>query len=311
MKIHIKYKNLVFLTALILSVQPAFSQTTIKLWPDGVPGSIPCADYFECSNPSQVDRVTDPELLVYLPADKPISGTGILICPGGAYRFLSWEHEGATIARWLNEQGITAFVLKYRLPSDKIMKNKSIGPLQDVQQAMRLIRSNVEKWDINPAKIGVMGFSAGGHLAATLSTLYNQKLYNASTISARPDFTILVYPLVSFDSTITHRESKLNLLGVNPDAATVLHFSADKQVSSETPPAFIVHAADDDCVPVKNSLLYFQALQEHKVSAEMHIYQKGGHGFGLRSTGPVAEWGKACLLWMKENGWWKLKNETK
>jgi acetyl esterase/lipase len=300
---HIKYKMLVLLTAIILLAQPVFSQTTLKLWLDGVPGSISCVDYTERSNGGQVDRVIDPELYAFLPTDKPAKGTAILICPGGAYSVLAWEHEGTTIASWLNEQGIAAFVLKYRLPSDKIMKDKCIGPLQDAQQAIRLIRINAERWHINPAKIGVMGFSAGGHLAATLSTLYREKLYNAGTVSARPDFTILVYPLVSFDPAITHRDSKLNLLGANPDAATVLHYSADKQVTSETPPAFIVHAADDDCVPVKNSLLYFQALQEHKVPVEMHIYQKGGHGFGLKNTGAVAGWGKDCLLWMKENGW--------
>jgi acetyl esterase/lipase len=286
-----------------LLTSTAFSQTTVKLWPNGVPGSINCAGYTERINPSQVDRVTDPELMVYLPVDKSTNGTGILICPGGAYSVLAWEHEGISIARWLNEQGIAAFVLKYRLPSGKIMKDKSVGPLQDAQQAMRLIRSNAEKWHINTSKIGVMGFSAGGHLAATLSTLYKEKLYNTDTVSARPDFTILVYPLVSFDAAITHHDSKLNLLGTDPDAATVLHYSADKQITFETPPAFIVHATDDDCVPVKHSLLYYEALQKHKVPVEMHIYQKGGHGFGLKSTGAIAEWGKACLLWMNENGW--------
>jgi acetyl esterase/lipase len=298
-----KYKISGLVTVLVLIAQLSFSQTTIKLWPDGVPGSINCADYSERSNSSQVDRVTNPELQIYLPAEESTAGTAMLICPGGAYSVLAWEHEGTTIARWLNEQGIAAFVLKYRLPSDKIMKDKNIGPLQDAQQAIRLIRADAGKWHISPSKIGVMGFSAGGHLAATLSTLYNKKVYNANEVSARPDFTILVYPLISFDPVITHHDSKLNLLGANPDTAAVTLFSADKQVNANTPPAFIVHAADDDCVPVKNSLLYFQALQEHKVPSEIHIYQKGGHGFGLNGTGTVTEWGKDCLLWMKENGW--------
>lgn len=301
-----KYTLVFIVLGISLFELNANAQTLIvKLWPDSIPGSISCSNYTEQRDEDGcIEKVSSPEMSVYLPSDNKVNNTAILICPGGAYSVVSYENEGIAIAQWLNKQGIAGFVLKYRLPSDKIMKDKSIGPLQDAQMAMRMIRSNAMRWHINPAKVGVMGFSAGGHLAAILSTHYDAKIYNANNFSARPDFTILVYPLISFDSAITHKESRENLIGQNPDNTTIKYFSADQLVTLDTAPAFLIHSADDNCVTVKHSFLYFQALQKNKIPAEIHVYQNGGHGYGLaKDKGTTSTWPSTCLLWLKANGW--------
>jgi acetyl esterase/lipase len=200
--------------------------------------------------------------------------------------------------------GVSAFVLKYRLPSDAIMKDKSVGPLQDVQEAIRIVRRNAKDWNINPRKIGIMGFSAGGHLASTASTHFTDKVYEVKdTTSARPDFSILIYPVISMDTAITHRGSRDNLIGKNPSKEQVVRFSNELQVNSNTPPAFLVHATDDNTVPVQNSMNYLLALKKNKVPGELHIYEKGGHGFGLGANkGTAAEWPNACKSWLKVKG---------
>lgn len=277
---------------------------TLKLWPDSVPGSISCPDYIERVNKIICsENISIPEMAVYLPSVEKANGTAVLICPGGGYGSVpAYRPEGIAIARRLNEKGIAAVILKYRLPSNKIMKDKSIGPLQDAQKAMRLIRTNATQWHINPAKVGVLGWSAGGHLASTLSTHYNAKVYNADNLSARPDFSILLCPVISFETAITHKGSRGNLVGQNPDDATIMYFSNERQVTADTPPAFLVHCADDDAVPVKNSLVYFQALRDNKIPAEIHIYQKGGHDGPFKDPG-ASTWLTTCLLWFKTNGW--------
>lgn len=281
----------------------------LKVWPGGVPGAKQAGDYSEKTLESKdgimrVATVTDPELSVYLPKKELATGTAVLIIPGGGYGIVAIDHEGFAIARWLNEQGIAGIVLKYRLPSDKIMNDKSVGPLQDAQEALRIVRRNAVQWNINPGKIGVMGFSAGGHLASTLSTHYNAKVYAvADTISARPDFSILIYPVITFDETFTHMGSRKNLIGENPSPDQVRNFSNELQINTKTPPAFLVHSSDDKTVPVKNSISYYTALQQNNVAAELHIFQKGGHGYGMgRSKGTEIQWPALCLNWLKAAG---------
>jgi len=182
------------------------------------------------------------------------------------------------------------------------MELLSIGPLQDVQEAMRIIRRNAEEWNIDRAKIGVIGFSAGGHLASTLSTHFAEKVYTVKdNTSARPDFSLLIYPVVSFDTAITHKGSRNNLIGTKPDEAKIKHYSNELQITSDTPPAFIVHSADDKAVPVMNSIGYFKGLQKNNIPGELHIFQKGGHGYGLSPDGGTeSSWPVLCLKWMRQ-----------
>ena len=183
------------------------------------------------------------------------------------------------------------------------MEDKTIGPLMDVQKAIRIIRGNAAKWKINPAKIGVMGFSAGGHLASTICTHYGEKVYNSDTVSAKPDFSILGYPVISMETDITHMGSRENLLGPHPTKEEIHKFSNDLQVNENTPPAFLFAAEDDKTVPIQNSINYFRALSKFKIPAELHIYQKGGHGFGLaKNGGTESNWTSACEHWLRAIG---------
>ena len=290
---------------------PSFSQTkeSIPLW-DKIPGEIQSKEYvekteYDKSNVlSGVRYVTQPTLTVYLADPKKSNGTAVIICPGGGYVMLAINKEGYKVAEWLNSLGINAFVLKNRLPSDLIMKDKNIGPLQDAQEAVRLLRRNAQKWNLNPNKIGIMGFSAGGHLASTLSTHYNDKVYDVTdNSSAKPDFSILIYPVISMETGITHEGSKINLLGKNAAPELINNYSNEKQVTSETPKTFLVHASDDKAVPVENSLNYYLALKNQKVPVEMHVYQNGGHGFGLGTKGTNLFWPTACEKWLVANNY--------
>jgi acetyl esterase/lipase len=283
--------------------------TTLTLWPDGIPGSIRDAAYVEASTITdgvitRWVKVTDPTITVFLPPKDKASGTAVLICPGGGYGVLAFAHEGNDIAKWLNNNGIAGIILKYRLPSDIIMKDKSVGPLQDAQEAMRTIRRNAQAWNINPRKIGVIGFSAGGHLASTLSTHFAEKVYETKdTTSARPDFSVLLYPVITMDASFTHAGTRRNLIGDNPSEEAIRRFSNNLQITEKTPPAFIVHSADDNGVPVKNSFVYYEGLLQYKIPSELHIFQKGGHGYGLaenRETESV--WPGLSLRWMKASG---------
>jgi len=282
---------------------------TLKLWPDGIPGSITNPSYVEKITTedgriTRCEKVVTPDLTVFLPAQDKANGSAVLICPGGGYSALAFDHEGNAIAKWLNDNGIAGIILKYRLPSDQIMKDKSIGPLQDAQEAMRVIRRNANDWKIDSKKVGVIGFSAGGHLASTLSTHYAEKVYEVKdNSSARPDFSLLIYPVVSFDTAITHRGSRNNLIGIKPDAKQVERFSNELQITSETPPAFLVHSADDKAVPVMNSIGYFKGLQKNNIPVELHVFQKGGHGYGLApDRGTESSWPDLCIKWMKQIG---------
>ena len=283
--------------------------SVIKLWPDKIPGAISNDDYTEKTTSNEsiktwIQKVTDPELFVYLPPSEMATGTAVLICPGGGYSGLAFDHEGHAIARWLNDNGIAGIILKYRLLSDLIMKNKSVGPLQDAQEAMRTIRRNAEKWNIDSAKIGIIGFSAGGHLASTLSTHFAESVYDVKeTISARPDFSILIYPVITMDKSFTHAGTRKNLIGENPSQEAIIHFSNELQINGETPPAFLVHSTDDDAVPVKNSMVYYEGLLKYGIPSELHIFQKGGHGYGLADgQATQSAWPELCLKWLKASG---------
>ena len=195
---------------------------------------------------------------------------------------------------------ITAFVLKYRLPDNNTMIDKSTGPLQDAQQAISTVRKDAKKWGVQKNKIGIMGFSAGGHLAATVSTHFNYKSNpeNSDTVSLRPDFSILIYPVISFDSSITHQGSCNNLLGANPTAEKKVFFSNEKQINTKTPPAFLVHAGNDEAVPVANSIRYYEECIKNKVPAEMHLYPKGGHGFSMKNPTTNDKWMDRLKNWI-------------
>lgn len=298
---------LLFLFGMEYKAQAQAQSLNIKIWSEKIPGAVKEAGYWPIPSEEErcITKISNPEMEVFLPSKEKANGTAVLIFPGGGYGVVCIHHEGYDLAKWFAERGVAGIVLKYRLPSDEIMKDKSIGSLQDAQEAMRLVRRNAQKWNIQTDKIGVMGFSAGGHLASTLSTHFNEQVYESKDkISARPDFSILIYPVISFDTAITHMGSRTNLIGQNPDAQKVRHFSNELQVNEQTPQAFLVHSADDESVPVQNSIRYFEALQKNKVQAELHIYERGGHGYGMAiDGGSESAWPEACLKWMKTKGW--------
>ncbi len=283
------------------------AQEEIGLYQGAIPGAkIPPPSYQETSVTGEdgvlrISKVSKPSLTVFQPA-KP-NGTAMIICPGGAYGILAFDKEGTKVARALSEIGITAFVLKYRLPSDLIMVDKSKGPLQDAMQAMFLVRKNAALWKVDPNKIGVMGFSAGGHLAASLSVHFDDlQIQNKENIRLRPDFSVLIYPVISF-GTLGHAGSVKNLLGDQPSAAQRAYFSTQNHIRQQTPPAFLVHANDDATVPARNSTLYNENLSKVKVASEMHIYANGGHGFGLQNDKTKDQWFDRLKNWLSTNGW--------
>lgn len=278
----------------------------IPLWTK-IPGEIKTSDYTEKETikdgkVQSTTLVTIPTLTVFLPKESKPNQTAVVIFPGGGYMHLAIDKEGTKVAEWFNSLGIVAFVLKYRLPSDIIMKDKTIGPLQDAQEAIRYVRQNASKWNIDPNKVGVIGFSAGGHLASTLSTHYDAKVYEtASALSARPDFSLLIYPVISMQNDITHKGSQTNLLGQNPSPELIDSFSNEKRVTAETPPTFLIHATDDGVVLPENSINYYLALKKNKVTAELHLYENGGHGFGLGVGDTNKNWTRQCEDWLKSN----------
>jgi enterochelin esterase-like enzyme/acetyl esterase/lipase len=304
-----KLSVLLFVCLISLSGSLVAQSKVIDLWNGPVPGSKPNSTYLQtvdsADNWTKMRFVTDPNLDMYPAPTEKATGTAVIICPGGAYWGLAIDHEGAQIAKWLNKLGVTAFVLKYRLPDNSIMENKTIGPMQDGQRAIRLVRSYAKEWGIDPEKIGIMGFSAGGHLASTLSTHFNEKVYEPSdSTSARPDFSLLIYPVISMDSDFTHWGSRVNLLGGTPSPELVKHFSNELQVSSETPPAFMVHSLDDNAVPVQNSIGYALSMHKLNIPCELHLYQSGGHGYGLgRSANTESTWPDACRKWLEARGY--------
>ncbi|MES2809845.1 MAG: alpha/beta hydrolase [Bacteroidota bacterium] len=299
-------RKLIFTTLTIIAAASATiaqDVTPIKLYPKGVPNSKPApADYKETNTKDWSLKVTDPVLLPYLVDKAKATGTAVIIYPGGGYGGLSMQNEGINIAKAFNEVGISAFILKYRLPSDLIMVDKTIGPLQDAQAATQLVRTRAVEWGINPTKVGIIGFSAGGHLASTAETHYKQAVIpNKDNINLRPDFAILMYPVITFTDK-THGGSKENLIGKNPTQEMVDLYSNEKQVTADTPPTFIIMAQDDSTVPIENALLFYSALIKNKVKTEMHLYQKGGHGFGIDNRQSPDKWFDWCKHWLAANG---------
>ncbi len=282
------------------------------LWPDGAPGSKGAKDNEKTVNRAKdgldrsVSNVHKPTLSAHLPPKATATGTAVVICPGGGYGRVVIDKEGHDIARWLNSIGIAAFVLKYRSPRPDGFVYGNTAPLQDAQRAIRLVRSRATQWNVKPNQIGVMGFSAGGHLASTAGTHFDSGTKDAADpldrLSCRPDFQLLIYPVISMLPDITHTGSRRNLLGNEPDDKLVQLYSNELQVTPETPPAFLVHT-NDDGVKADNSVRFFMACRKAKVPAELHLYEKGGHGYGIRKTGTTVEnWPQQCQAWLKARG---------
>jgi len=253
-----------------------------------------------------------PTLEVYMPERHKSNRSAIIIFPGGSYGGLAYQEEGSDIGILFAKQGITAFVVKYRVPVGyrllespfPLSGNRYLVPLQDAQQAIKRVRMNAAVWHLDTNKIGVMGFSAGGHLASSLGTHFQQAyIPNEENTNLRPDFMILIYPLISMKSELTDPLSRFFLLGENQSPERIRFFSNEEQVTADTPPTLLMHAEDDRLVKVENSIVFYQALIKHRVPAEMHLYPRGGHGFVLSL--PPEEWMQPILCWMKKNGWAK------
>ena len=284
----------VTLVALGPTVAMAADAPVEVLWPGGAPGAKGTA-------PGDV-----PKLTIYLPEKDKATGTAIVICPGGGYGHLAMDHEGHQIAQWLNSFGVAGFILQYR------HRNSGAGyghpaPLQDAQRAVRTVRSRATEWGIKPDRIGILGFSAGGHLTSTAVTHFNDKAYEArdkiDKASARPDFGVLVYPVVSFTEPFTHVGSRRNLLGKDASQEMMEEFSNEKQVTAQTPPCFLISTWEDTGVPAENSIYFYLALRKVKVPAELHVFAKGPHGFGLgKHLEGTSAWPSLCQNWMTVSG---------
>lgn len=281
---------LILLPAFIAWVVGATPETPIILWPEGgAPGAV------------GKEPVDIPTLTPYLPPKEKMSGAAIIICPGGGYTHLA-DHEGRPVAEWLNSLGVTAFVLKYRLGP----RYHHPAPLQDAARAIRTVRARSAEWGLDPQRIGILGFSAGGHLASTAGTHFDSGKPGApdaiERVSSRPNLMVLIYPVITMRDK-THAGSKKNLLGVEPTPELVTLLSNDEQVTKETPPAFLVHTMTDAAVPVENSLLFVSALRKAGVAVEFHLYERGPHGFGLGGKDPIlASWPDRCADWLRLHG---------
>ena len=278
----------------------------LPLWPEGkIPHRIPSdeTERMDSTDILRISKVQIPEMDVYLPEAEKATGQAVVLLPGGGYHILAYHWEGTNFAKWFRDRGIAAIVLKYRLPTSRSLSERHWAPLSDAQRAIRICRDQADAWGLDPGQIGVMGFSAGGHLAATLSTQYRARVYEPvdtlDSLSARPSYSILVYPVISFTDPAVHSGSKTALLGEEPRDSLLRFFSPEQQTDAETPKAFLIHAADDTGVPVENSLLYYNALRAHGVPASLHLFPEGGHGFAFASDHPYLKaWTEILLSWM-------------
>ncbi len=302
-----KFKPLLFLIVAIMSFTISPAQIVIPLYKE-LPNSKPDLNYKEKADTGNdgvimISKVSVPEIEVFKAPGSNRKNTVIVICPGGGYSILAYNLEGTDVAKILNSWGVTAVVLKYRLPDDAIMKDKSIGPLQDAQRAIQYVREHAAELSIDPQKVGIMGFSAGGHLASTASTHFEKSyIDNPKNISLRPDFSILGYPVISFTDSLAHMGSRENLIGKNPPEQVLKDFSNELHVTKNTPPTFLFLAEDDDVVNPENSIKYYEALIKNHVPAEMHIFQNGGHGFGTHLLDGKDNWMDLLKIWMEHNG---------
>ena len=293
-------KNTFILSMLILSIQTTIAQYT-PLYKK-IPNYIDAPDT-ESSAVDGVLRISN----VSIPGYQFFSATGndpkpcVIICPGGGYRILAASHEGTDLAKYFNSIGVHALVLKYRIPSDENQPDKKYAPLQDAQRAIQLVRENAKQWHVNAEKVGIMGFSAGGHLASSLAVHYGDaKIKQINKISLRPDFQILGYPVISFGK-FSHLGSRKSLLGKDSSESMMNYFSSEMHVNANSPIAFLVHAKDDKVVPIENSLMYVDALKSNGVEAELFIYETGGHGFGMVNKTSTENWMAALKSWMQKN----------
>lgn len=280
----------------------SYAQTIISLYHDTIPNSKPYKDEERISYDRDsnliIHDISRPTITAFLPTGNERNRAAVLICPGGGYWVTASKHEGWDVAKRFNEMGIAAFVLKYRMPDEKTMVNTSIGPLQDAQRAIQIIRENASGWGLDPNRIGMMGFSAGGHLAATAATHF-EKAYisNAKETNLRPDFLVLIYALTSFMDSLSNRGSMEKLLGKNPSPELIREYSNELHVTTKTPPTFLVHAKDDG-LKVENSLLFAEALKKEGVPVEMYLYEKGGHGFGMFNKSSTVMWMDLVQTWL-------------
>ena len=286
-----------------LLVHSLSAQDVIPLYNGPIPLSKPVANretiFLGADGKQRIRKVSEPTLTVFLPAKEKSNGTAVIICPGGGYVHLSIAGEGYDVAKLLNEWGVAAFVLKYRLPDDSTMQQKEIGPLQDAQRAIQLVRLNAQQWNINPNKVGIMGFSAGGHLAATLGTHFKKAVIpNMAKVNLRPNFMILGYPVISVPDSLSRVDRML--LGTSATSPEkVKQYLKEFEVTKQTPPTFFIHAKDDKSVDTKYSTSFYDKLTEKGVRAEIHLYEQGGHGFGLNNKMSTEKWTDWLKVWMK------------
>ena len=289
-----------------LPAVPAFGAAAagplvLPLWPEGVPGA-KAGLGAERGEDGRISNVSEPTLTVFAPAvDRP-NGTAVIICPGGGYVRLSTQREGEQYAHWLSTLGVTSFVLKYRMA-----EFGHPAPLQDVLRAVRMVRAQAARFKVRPDRIGVMGSSAGGHLAASAGTLFAHPLGRTGAeldaVSARPDFLVLMYPVIAMDGPATHAGSRKALLGAAPSPETLALMSVERQVTGATPPTLLIHTQADAAVPVENSILFYQALVRARVPAEMYLFEHGSHGMGMRAgLGTASDWPRRAEEWLRGRG---------
>ncbi|MGM9474785.1 alpha/beta hydrolase [Pedobacter sp. GSP4] len=295
--------TLIIVSILVIHVK---AQEVIPLYVNEIPGAKPTPENYvehtevRSNGTLSITKVSVPTMTVFEAPKEIATGTAVIICPGGGYGALAFSHEGTDVAKRFNAIGVTAFVLKYRLPSDAIMVDKTYGPLQDAQQAIYLVKKNAKKYGIKANKVGIMGFSAGGHFASTLVAHYNDlKITDPEKINLKPSFAALIYPVISFEESV-HTGTMKNLLGAAPSDSLKHYFSANKNVNKKTPPVFFVHAKDDKTVPYANSVLMNQALKKSKVDTEIYLYENGGHGFGLINKTSDVDWFNLLADWIKK-----------
>lgn len=286
------------------------AQTVIPLYPDSIPNSKPSPDEEKTETSAKgvpmISKISHPTLTIFLPPKEKATGAAVIVIPGGGYHMVAIGHEGTDVAKRFNEMGVAAFVLKYRLPSDVTMINKEIGPVQDAQRAIQIVRGNAKEYGVDKDRLGIIGFSAGGHLASTAGTHFNHAYINVGRkVNLRPDFMILVYPVISFADSICHMGSRENLLGKDPSPEKKMEYSNELQVTKKTPPTYLVHAEDDNVVKVQNMLLFATALQKNKVPFDFYLYEKGGHGFGMNNATSEVKWMDLVQEWMEKSGWLK------
>ncbi len=298
--------NRLFLSAILFLIGLPLAvgaQDFIPLWEKGKMPNSKGMELKDDIRNERVFQVGTPGFYAFFPSQQENKGAAVLICPGGGYERLAYQISGTQLAKWFNTLGISAFVLNYRLPNSPDLKQREIAPLQDAERAMRVIRSNADKWQIKADKVGVMGTSAGGHLAANLGTATEDLAKigdDSDKFSFAPNFMILVSSVITMGE-YTHATSKKNLLGANPSTGLIEKYSLEKQVTATTSPTFIVHAADDKAVNVRNSLMFYNALLDKKISASLHVFPRGGHAIALRNNpGSTETWTKLCEMWLVE-----------